>query len=176
MSKRKVEVTLKKMRTGGKQMHRLSLILAITIVLLSCTVEARDLGGRLGLGYNSEFSNGVPGISLKYGLTREIGIEGILGIVTSSPGRSVSAVKLSKNVFYETNLNFYFALGGGVLTANNITGAEFIGAFGAEFFIPGIESLGFAMETGANFSNISGSFVLSTLGVSFLNAGIHFYF
>jgi hypothetical protein len=39
-----------------------------------------------------------------------------------------------------------------------------------------LESLGFAMETGASLDNLSGSFALKTLGVSFLNAGIHFYF
>jgi hypothetical protein len=39
-----------------------------------------------------------------------------------------------------------------------------------------VESLSFSMETGASFDNLSGSFVIETLGVSFLNAGMHFYF
>ena len=40
-----------------------------------------------------------------------------------------------------------------------------------------LRRLGFAVETGALFENVStGSFVLKTLGVSFLDAGIHFYF
>lgn len=143
--------------------------------------QARELQGRLGLGYNSEFANfgaftGVPGVSLKYGLTRDVGAEAIVGVGTTSPSNSVTAVKFFKNLFYETNLNFYFMLGGGVLSANSTTGAEFLGGFGTEFFIPGLESLGFSMETGGSFDNLSGSFALKTLGVSFLNAGIHFYF
>ena len=48
--------------------------------------------------------------------------------------------------------------------------------FGVEAFIPGIESLGFSMETGASFNNLSGSYAVQTMGVSFLNAGMHFYF
>lgn len=147
----------------------------------SIGAEARDLQGRLGLGYNAEFANfyapgGVPAVSVKYGLTRDLGIEGVVGISTISPSNSVTALKFFKNIFYETNLNFYFFLGGGIVSAASVSGAEFLSGFGAEFFIPGIESLGLAMELGGSFDNLSGSFALKTLGVSFLNAGIHFYF
>lgn len=137
--------------------------------------------GRLGLGYNAEFANvtaenGVPAISVKYGLTRDIAAEVVAGVATTTPSNSVTGIKFFKNLFYETNLNFYFMLGGGILGGNGKSGAEFLGGFGAEFFIPGIESLGLSMETGGTFDNLGGSFVLKTLGVSFLNAGIHFYF
>ncbi|MCM2322484.1 MAG: hypothetical protein NDJ90_04400 [Oligoflexia bacterium] len=157
-------------------------LLAVGLALLSASPAlAKDLQGRLGIGYNSEFANSsadqrVPGVSLKYGLSRDIAIEGIVGISTVSPTNSVTAVKFFKNVFYETDLNFYFMLGGGVLTAKSRTGVEVLGGMGVEFFIPGIESLGFAMETGGTLDNLSGSFALKTLGVSFLDAGIHFYF
>ena len=157
-----------------------------SMTLFSRPSEARDLQGRLGLGYNSEFANStafsrVPGVSVKYGLTRDIAFEGIVGLATTSPSNSVTAVKFFKNLFYETNLNFYFMMGGGILSSTTpagaaASGAQFLGGFGTEFFIPGIESLGFAVETGASFDNLSGSFALRTLGVSFLDAGIHFYF
>jgi hypothetical protein len=150
-------------------------------VAIPLTASARDLQGRLGLGYNAEFVNSlidqrVPGISLKYGLTRDLAAEAVFGLTTTSPTDTVTAVKFFKNVFYETNLNFYFMLGGAVLTAQNRGGAEFLAGFGVEFFIPGLESLGFATETGGSFDNLTGSFALRTLGVSFLDAGIHFYF
>jgi hypothetical protein len=136
--------------------------------------------GRLGLGYNSEFANSavqrVPGISIKYGLTRDIAAEAVGGFATSSPANTVAGLKFFKNVFYETNLNFYFMAGGAILSAGGKSGAQFLGGLGAEFFVPGLESLGFAMETGASFDNVTGSFVLRSLGVSFLDAGIHFYF
>jgi hypothetical protein len=138
--------------------------------------------GRLGVGYNSEFANSyagsrrLPGVSVKYSATRDIALEGIIGIATTSPSNSVTGIKFFKNIFFETNLNFYFMLGGGIINANQQLGGELLGGFGAEFFIPGVDSLGFSVETGASFNNASGSYALETLGVSFLDAGIHFYF
>jgi hypothetical protein len=142
---------------------------------------ARDLQGRLGLGYNNQFANRdgtnhVPGISLKYGFTRDLAGAAVFGIATTNPGNSVTALKFFKNLFFETNLNFYFLLGAGMLTSDRNTGTELLGGFGAEFFIPGVESLGFSFETGGSLDNLSGSFALKTLGFSFLDAGIHFYF
>lgn len=158
-----------------------SLGVVFGFLLLPSGSWARDLQGRLGLGFNSEFANyayenRVPGVSLKYALTRDLAAEGIVGIATTNPGNMVTAIKFFKNLFFETNLNFYFMLGGGIISGNQRSGAEFLGGFGAEFFIPGIESLGLSMETGGTFDNLSGSFALKTLGVSFLNAGMHFYF
>jgi hypothetical protein len=159
----------------------LSLAALLTFFAAPHTAWARDLQGRLGLGYNSQFANTsvterVPGISLKYGLTRDIGSELVVGVATTTPSNSVVALKLFKNLFYETNLNFYFMLGAGILSASSVSGAQFLTGFGAEFFIPGVESLGFSVETGGSFDNMSGSFALRTMGVSFLDAGIHFYF
>lgn len=152
--------------------------------LISSSALARDMHGRLGLGYNGEFGNTyatpiayrIPGISLKYAFTRDIAIEGVIGMATTSPTNSVTALKFFKNLFYETNLNFYFTIGGGVIATNGAAGGAAIAAFGAEFFIPGVDSLGFAVETGATFDNVTGSYTVRTLGVSFLDAGIHFYF
>jgi len=156
--------------------------LALLIVLgLPGFAEARDMQGRMGLGYNAQFANSrttnaVPGVSLKYGMTRDIAAALVVGTNTSSPSNSVAALKLFKNLFYETNLNFYFIVAGGIVSGGGNSGAEFLGGFGAEFFIPGIESLGFSMETGASLNSLSGGFALQTMGVSFLNAGMHFYF
>ena len=64
----------------------------------------------------------------------------------------------------------------GIINSNNIPGIEFLMGVGVEFFIPGLESLGLSMETGATFDNGNGNYAIKTLGVSFLDAGIHFYF
>lgn len=160
----------------------ISTFLTLVLMWVAPLAFARDLHGRLGLGYNSEFANAysngmrIPGISLKYAITRDIAAEAIFGIATTSPSNSVTAIKFFKNVFLETNLNFYFMVGGGLINANGQVGAEFLGGFGVEFFIPGVDSLGLSMETGATFDNGSGSYALKTLGVGFLDAGIHFYF
>lgn len=164
-----------------KAAARLLLLTTFLVPLASSKAHARDLQGRLGLGYNAQFAstqarNGVPGISLKYALTRDIAAEAVVGVATTSPGNSVFAAKFFKNLFYETNLNFYFLFGAGIVSASQRTGAEFLGGFGTEFFIPGVESLGFSMEVGGSLHNLSGSFALRTMGVSFLNAGMRFYF
>lgn len=143
---------------------------------------ARDLHGRLGLGYNAQFANyresgsQVPGVALKYAFTKDLAIEGVVGVATTKPGNSVIGLKFFKNIFFETNLNFYFMAAGGLVTANHKSGADFQSGFGAEFFIPGLESIGISMEVGGQLTNITGSFVFRTLGASFLHAGMRFYF
>lgn len=157
-------------------------LVGLCLLFLSSPSQSKEMQGRLGLGYNSEFANAyaagyrLPGISIKLGLTRDLAVAGIFGIATTSPTNSVSAVKFFKNIFFEDHLNFYSMLGAGLLSVNNQSGMEFLGGFGAEFFIPGLESLGFSVETGASFDNSSGSYAIKTMGVSFLDAGIHFYF
>jgi hypothetical protein len=143
---------------------------------------SRDLQGRLGVGFNSEFANAyangfrIPGASVKYALTRDIAVEGILGIATTTPSNSVVAAKIFKTLFFETNLNFYSMAGLGLINVNSLSGIQLITGFGVEFFMPGLESLGFSMETGISFDNATGSYAIHTLGFSFLDAGIHFYF
>lgn len=162
-------------------LRALGMALFLGILLVPGASQARDLQGRLGLGYNAQFSNyplpnGVPGISLKYAPSRDFALGLIAGVSTGKPGNSVVGGKLFKNVFLETNLNFYFMGAFALLSGNNKSGYEGQVGAGAEFFIPGIESLGFSMEFGGSLTNISGTTLLKTIGFNFLNAGIHFYF
>lgn len=156
--------------------------LGVLCLFFSASAQSRELGGRLGLGYNSQFANAYsngaryPGISVKYGLSSEMAVEGVFSIATTSPTNSATGLKVFRNLFLETNLNFYSMLGAGFLSINGQSGFELLGGFGVEFFIPGLESLGFSMETGMSFDNGSGNYALKTLGISFLDAGIHFYF
>jgi hypothetical protein len=158
--------------------------LALCVSLLAldpAAAHARDLQGRPGFGFNDEFGDSdhggtIPAVSLKYGLTKDLAIEGIVGFTTSSPHKTDVAGKFYKNLLYETNLNFYYLAGVGAVSENGNSGIQFITGFGVEFFIPGLESLGFAMEAGASMDNLSGSYALTTIGMSFLNAGMHFYF
>jgi hypothetical protein len=144
--------------------------------------NARDLQGRLGLGYNAQFANqretngGVPAISAKYAVTKDIAFEGVLGLATTKPGNSVVGLKFFKNLFFENNLNFYGMLAGALVTANNTSGIDLQGGFGSEFFIPGLESVGISFEVGGELTNLSGSMVFRTMGATFLAAGMRFYF
>jgi hypothetical protein len=159
-------------------------ILSVLLFLaLSSTAHSKELFGRIGLGYNAQFAqtsstNGVPGISIKYGLNPRTMIEAIGGFYSGSGGTGVAALKFMQTMHSESYLNFYFVFGGGLVSAATKSGVEFLGGFGTEFFIPGVDSVGITFEGGLDFENLtstSGSLVLKTFGASFINAGMHFY-
>ena len=84
-----------------------------------------------------------------------------------------------QTVHAESYANFYFLGGFGYVYANQQNGIEILGGLGSEFFIPGIDNVGISFEAGMSAESLtstSGSLVLKTFGVSFLNAGMHFYF
>jgi len=173
------------MKTISRSIPHLSslMISPLLFVVLAAfhakTAAARDLSGRIGLGFNNQFmpsqSAGPGAISFRYALARDLGTEMILGVDTEGDRSSVAALKLIKNVFLETNLNFYFALGVGYAQSQGDSGIEFLGTFGTQFFIPGLESVGFSTEAGFAGDTVGGGMSFRTLGVSFVNAGIHFY-
>ncbi|MBU6153565.1 MAG: hypothetical protein KGP28_04615 [Bdellovibrionales bacterium] len=147
-------------------------------------VSAKELFGKVGLGYNAQFANtnltnGTPGISLKYGIAPRAMVEVIAGFYSGSGGSGVFGAKYMQTVHAESYANFYFLGGAGYVYANQQNGVEFLGGLGTEFFIPGVDHVGISFEAGMSAENLtssSGSFVLKTFGVSFLNAGMHFYF
>ncbi len=159
-------------------------------ILLCCslylpgTAHSKELFGRFGLGYNAQFANtyltnGVPAISLKYGLARRTMLEFIAGFYSGDVGNGVAALKYMYTVHAESYANFYFLLGLGHVTAEHKSGTEILGGLGAEFFIPGVDNIGISFESGLSAESLtstSGSFALKTFGVSFVNAGMHFYF
>ncbi|NDF15311.1 hypothetical protein EB061_08320 [bacterium] len=156
---------------------------AICLLFLPASSGAKELFGKMGLGYNAQFANttqtnGVPGISLKYGLAPRDSLELIAGFYSGSGGTGVFAGKFMHTLIPENYANFYFLAGAGYVYASR-TGIELLGGLGAEFFIPGVDSIGISFETGMSAESItssSGSLVLKTFGVSFLNAGMHYYF
>ena len=159
-----------------------TLILAAFLASLSIATnaQAKDPSGRLGVGFTNDFSNStsdrmVPAVSTKYGVSKDLHVLGALGFHTKSPTAFTLGGKIFKNIFYETNLNFFTSVGLAYLKEAK-SGIEVLGVLGAEFFIPGIDSLGLLFEAGVSASNVTGSFVLKTVGNTFLHAGMHFYF
>lgn len=159
-------------------------VATLALLLFTGKVEAKELVGRVGLGYNAQFANtsmtnGVPAISVKYGIAPRAMIEAVGGFYSGSSGSGVAALKYLQTIHAENYANFYFLLGGGYVSANSRSGTEWLGGLGGEFFIPGVDSVGLSFEAGMSLENLtssSGSFVLKTLGISFIHAGMHFYF
>lgn len=157
------------------------LLLALTLI---SNVQAKELFGRIGLGYNAQFAqtantSGIPAISLKYGFNPRTMAELIGGYYSGSNGYGVAALKFMQTMHSESYLNFYFLFGGGVVSSASRSGVEFLGGFGTEFFIPGVDNVGISFEAGLDFENLSSAnqtLTLKTFGASFLNAGMHFYF
>ena len=160
------------------------LFLMMAIFTAGSTAHSKELFGRFGLGYNAQFAqtsttNGVPAVSIKYGLNPRTMIEAIGGYYSGTNGTGVAALKFMQTMHSESYVNFYFLFGGGLVSAATKSGVEFLGGFGTEFFIPGVDSVGISFEAGLDFENLSSpssSLVLKTFGASFLNAGMHFYF
>lgn len=160
-----------------------SILFTILVLVGSNSAHSKELFGRIGLGYNAQFAqttttNGVPALSIKYGLNPRTMLEAVAGYYSGTGGTGVAALKFMQTLHSESYANFYFVFGGGLVSTVLKSGTEFLGGFGAEFFIPGVESVGISFEGGLDFENVSstsGSMVLKTFGASFINAGMHFY-
>lgn len=159
-------------------------IALLTLISLNQTAHARELFGRTGLGYNAQFANtnltnGVPAISIKYGLAPRAAIQAIAGFYSGGDGSGVAALKYLQTIRGENYANFYYTFGLGTVSALQRNGTQFLLGIGAEFFIPGVDSVGFSFESGVtaeSLTSTSQSFILKTYGVSFIHAGMHYYF
>ncbi len=157
------------------------IVLPVLCLLLSAPAIAKDLTHRIGLGYNAQFNqtndiNGTPAISLKYGLAPRAVIDLIAGFNGTKNSSGVGALKYMYTIFPETYANFYGLAAFGLVNLNEKSGSEILGGFGGEFFIPGVDSLGISFETGVAVQSVTGTTILKSYGISFINAGMHFYF
>lgn len=165
------------------------IIAALTLVLLifTTTAQAKDLTHRLGVGYANQMSVEVPSLSAKYWIDADMGFSADLGIKTGSSDSAFGImVKAYKVIFPEENLNFYMGGGAGLIsqkistanggTGQNDSGFELMTMVGAEFFMPGLESLSFSFEAGVGVVSIRSDTEFRTIGHSPLNAGMTFYF
>jgi hypothetical protein len=152
-------------------------------LFLAASAQAKDLSSRLGIGYTNNFGldESLPSLAVRYYPNSDYGLMGNLGIdTTKNNSRFGFSAKIVKIIFREDNLNFYTGAGAGVVSeetnGTNNSGFEIDGVFGAEFFLPGLENLGFSFEGGVGVTSISSETRFRTIGDSPLRAGIIFYF
>jgi hypothetical protein len=160
--------------------------LSLVLVLLGLASQvgwAKDLSERLGVGYTNDYGiSNTPSVAVRYYPNQQYGVQASIGVDTETGNSRFGAeARFIKNVFHEDNMNFYVAAGGGLVSkeaANSTTssGVDVAAVFGGEFFIPGLDSLGFSFEAGAGLTSISSEMRFRTIGDSPLNAGIFFYF
>lgn len=163
-------------------MRLTGLILLAALNLFSAAAHGKDLGNRLGLGYKDQFSNEVPGIAVQFYPSRDFGLAAVLGLDTQENASKFGLMlKAMRVVFEEDNMNFYMGGGAGLISTeispgNNESGFELNGFAGVEFFLAGLDSLGFSLETGVGISSIESQTRFRTIGDSPLRAGATFYF
>lgn len=160
--------------------------LAFAMVLISSltagSAQAKDLTNRLGVGFKNQFAFDLPSIALQYYPGPELGLAAVVGIDTQKDASRFGAmVKLNRIIFLEDNLNFYLGVGAGLLSqeisSGNIQSGFVLMAYGgAEFFLAGLENLGFSFEFGPSVTSLSSQVRFSTFGDSPLRAGMTFYF
>jgi hypothetical protein len=178
-------------------MKKYASLLVICGACLACTFAtgsafAKDMTSRLGIGYSDSFSvKPLPSLAVKYYPSTDIAFSAALGIDTNNSTVLNSGTssfgfgaKFYKTVFTEDNLNFYMGAGAALLSISPASGAsgstnsgfELQGFAGAEFFIPGLESLGFNFQAGVGVTSLSSGVRFRTIGDTPLTAGIYFYF
>lgn len=152
-------------------------------LLTGATVaQAKNLNQRLGVGYKNNTIIDVPSIAVQYYPTAEYALYSSLGIDTQKDNSKFQLnVGAKRNLFMGTEPNMNFFVGGQVGTvtdevaAKKESGMELQAFVGAEFFLPGLESLSFTFEAGLGMSTVD-SARFRTLGNDPLRAGILFYF
>jgi hypothetical protein len=158
----------------------LSVTAAAVVLIFGGVSEAKELSSRLGVGFSNEYSINLPSIAAVYYPSSSWGVTGALGIDTANQNSNFGVQGgVRKILFKEENMNFFM---GGLLSllsqsvgGNNNSGFELSAVVGGEFFLPGLENLGFTFDTGIGISDV-GTTRFRTLGNSFLTGGIIFYF
>ncbi|KYG64121.1 organic solvent tolerance protein [Bdellovibrio bacteriovorus] len=154
--------------------------LALCLIALCATAEAKDLTNRLGVGIKKNTALDLPELAAVYYPVSDIALAGGLGVDTKKDeSRFTANAAVRRLIFKEANMNFY--MGGAVGLINFETagkkesGFELNALFGGEFFLPGLESLGFTFEGGVGI--VSADEVrFRTLADGPFSAGIIFYF
>ncbi len=161
---------------------RLLWVILPLLALGASAAFGKDLSQRLGVGYSNQFGipYSMPSISVRYYPNQQYGLQGSVGVDTEqNQNRFGAAAKFIKIVFREDNMNFYVAAGGGLVSrqlGTTDSGFDAAAVFGGEFFLPGLDSLGFSFEAGVGVTSVSSDMRFRTMGDSPLTAGMFFYF
>jgi hypothetical protein len=155
-------------------------VLTILILMIAQASVAKELANRLGVGYVKNSTLALPSMAAIYYPTPGIGVFGSLGIDSQSSTSSFAAVGgFRKIIFREDNMNFFMGGNLGLLSqtvssASN-SGYDLEALVGGEFFLPGLENLGFNFDTGIAVTSINTT-RFRTVGDSFVDGGVIFYF
>lgn len=140
----------------------------------------KQMASRLGIGVKNNTSQDLPALAAVYYPNNDIGITGGLGIDTQKDNSKFTLnVGIRRIIFSESQMNFYFGGQAGIVNyetaGDKQNGFELSAIYGGEFFMTGLDSLGFTFEGGAGMASLR-DVRFRTIGDHFLRAGIIFYF
>ena len=158
-------------------MFLLRCLVVFSIFGLTSSAAAKDLRGHLGVGFNTTLPH-AAGLAVAYGLPTgdaaiEVGIEAIAALSIADGTRDVAFAggRMTYALATEDNMNFYGAAGAGFVTEGDNQNIRLQPALGAQFFLFGLENLGFLAEWGLSIDLGESSSVSGGTGV-----GLYYYF
>lgn len=155
--------------------------LIVMASLCAVSVQGKELTNRLGVGIKTNTAvDNLPALAAVYYPNPDFGLTSSLGIDTKKDNsRFAFTGGVRRIVFREANMNFYMGGNVGLINHENAgdkdSGFELSAVFGSEFFLPGLESLGFSFEGGLGVVS-TGSTRFRTIAESPVQAGLVFYF
>ena len=154
--------------------------IGLLMIVSASSVQAKNLTSRLGVGFRNSYAFDLPSLAFEYYPNPDFGFIGAVGIDTDDQNSKFAVSGgVRKVIFNEENLNYFM---GGVMSvvsketaASADSGFEVAALIGSEFFLQGLDNLGFSLESGVSVTNVR-KVRFRTMGDSFLRAGILFFF
>lgn len=154
--------------------------IACAVALLAPSdAHAKDLRNRIGAGYNAWFGQ-VNALSVRYGLPTgdpavNIQVEGNLGLDAdnSSSDDFFAGGRLLYGVVVEDNMNLSLGAGAGYIASGGRGRLRLQPSATVDFFLFGLENLGFSSGVGLNLDLGSPTGVSTTGAVL---GGLHYWF
>jgi hypothetical protein len=152
----------------------------IAALLISPLSFAKELTHRLGVGFRNTTTMDIPSVAAFYYPSPDLGVIGQLGLDTKDQASKFHfGVELRRIVFKEENMNFFMAGDLGLVSqeqsGSTDSGFELGASVGAEFFLHGLDNLGFNFQTGVGVTNVR-KVRFNTTAWDLFKAGIVFYF
>ncbi len=141
--------------------------------------QAKDLNGRFGVGAEQSFG-GLSALSVRFGfptgkptLNIGVGVDAGLDALSGGSPDYYGGARLYFGVVAEDNMNLYLGAAAGYASVGGTNAIRIAPDIGAEFFLFGLENLGFLAEMSVNV-DIGSATEISTWGSPAV--GFHYYF
>jgi hypothetical protein len=154
----------------------------LLLPLLVSPASAKDLNGRFGVGFSQQVAGAgaLSAISLKFGLptgkpTVNFAVEGDVGVnVVGADTTLFAGGRLVYGLVAEDNMNLNLGAAVGYLAEPDEAYIRVQPSLGAEFFLFGLENLGFSADLGVNVDLGTVTNVATVGGAPMV--AMHYYF